>query len=532
MSLFSKINGALRFGVPEGEFELLETEKGEPGFFSGRDEDEGKDKRCAEGETFVFDSLGENEKYLRNRLRADINPDMIFRNFRIGGEVDALAVYLNGMADAERISDFVLRESKKPGCLDGAHGSIARFVMENVFAMSESVTEKSMGAVLANVLDGLAVVFLEGADEAIMMDTRSYEHRTVSQPDSEKVVRGPQEAFVESLRTNITLIRRIVRTDDLVVQIRAAGADNGIKLAVVYRDGVANEALVEEVRRRLAKIDTRVVTNNGAIDQLTETRRYSPFPQLLATERPDRVAYMLMQGHVAVLLEGSPYANVMPATLFTLMSTSEDTNLRVVPGSIVRAVRFIGAVLSIILPAYILALALFHQGMLSMEVLTTIAASRKMVSAPIGAEMIFLLLVFQLIREAGLRVPGNIGQALGIIGGLILGQAAVSANLASSVVLIVVAVTGLGNFCIPDYSTQVASSVFRVALVLAAWTAGLLGVATGLVILFAWTASLKSYGVPFLAPYAPRASAKRPMILRGKLAMQKTASDIINTEED
>lgn len=239
-----------------------------------------------------------------------------------------------------------------------------------------------------------------------------------------------------------------------------------------------------------------------------------------------------MQGHVVVLLDGSPFASVMPATLFTLMTSPEDVYMRRPQGSIIRIVRYIGAMISILLPAFFLALALYHQGLLSTEVLTTVIASRKMVFAPIGAEMIFLLVVFQLIREAGMRVPGNIGQAIGIIGGLILGQAAVAANLASSVVLIVVALTGLGNFCIPDYSTQLAAAFFRLTLTIAAWIGGLLGVICLMTVFLAWMASLKSYGVPFLAPFSPKAHSQKPMILRGRLTMHQQAEDIMNTQEE
>lgn len=241
---------------------------------------------------------------------------------------------------------------------------------------------------------------------------------------------------------------------------------------------------------------------------------------------------MLTEGHVAVIVEGNPTANVMPATLFTLMATGEDSTMRVVQGSVIRMVRYIGAAISILLPGYFLALALHHQSLLSSEVLTTVVASRKMVFAPIGMEMLFLLLVFQLVREAGMRVPGSIGQAIGIIGGLILGQAAVTANLASSVMLIIVALTGLGNFCIPDYSTQLSASVLRVILVIASWLAGLMGLFCGAFVIVAWMASLKSFGVPFLAPHSPKANSKRPMILRGPIDNMSRHKDILNTEED
>ena len=222
----------------------------------------------------------------------------------------------------------------------------------------------------------------------------------------------------------------------------------------------------------------------------------------------------------------------MPTTLFALMASSEDIYLRQLPGSVIRFVRYMGAIISILLPGFFLALVLYHQGMMSTETLSTVVASRKMVFAPIGMELLFLLAVFQLIREAGLRVPGSIGQAIGIIGGLILGQAAVTANLASSVMLIVVALSGLGNFCIPDYSTQISASYIRIALVVAAWLAGLLGVFCASVGLIATMCGLKSYGVPFLSPVAPKTSSRRPAVLRGKISMNSSTQDFVNTMEE
>ena len=236
-----------------------------------------------------------------------------------------------------------------------------------------------------------------------------------------------------------------------------------------------------------------------------------------------------MQGHVAVLCEGSPRASVMPATLFTIMSAGEDAYLRQPVGTVIRLVRYIGAFLSIIMPAYFLALALHHQGMLSGEVLATVIASRNMVFLPLGVEMLFLLVVFQLVREAGLAVPGAMGQSIGIIGGLLLGQAAVSANIVSKVVLIVVALAGLGNFTIPDYTTQLAASYYRIGLVVAAWLGGLLALFSAVLITVATLAGLKSYGVPFLSPVSPKTYAKGPVFVRGRVTMHTRPEDAMNT---
>ncbi len=520
----------LRFDRRSGEFELLETESGSPKPWGGTPREQPMPER--ERVERVSARVAENEERLRRVFRSDINPDVIFRPFMMGGTTPALVIYVSGMADARQVSDFILREGMRPGCMDGAEGDLAQYAIKNVFTTGETETSGSWDDAKKAIMEGRTAIFIDGADEAVLMETRGFAQRSVTEPQAEKVVRGPQEAFVEALRTNITLLRRILHTEDLVCEIRGAGGENGLKLAILYREGVTNITLVEEVKRRLARVDTRTVVGMGVLEQLTETHGLSPFPQVLQTERPDRVAYLLMQGHVAVLLDGSPFASIMPATLFTLMSSPEDIYMRRPQGTTIRVVRYTGAVLSILLPAFFLALALYHQGLLSTEVLTTVIASRKMVFAPIGAEMIFLLVVFQLIREAGMRVPGNIGQAIGIIGGLILGQAAVAANLASSVVLIIVALTGLGNFCIPDYSTQLAASFFRITLTVAAWAGGLLGVTCLLTVYMAWMASLKSYGIPFLSPYAPKAGSHKPMVLRGRISMRKRAEDIMNTREE
>ena len=211
-------------------------------------------------------------------------------------------------------------------------GSLAQFAIENVFTLGEAEVSSRWADVTSAVMEGRTVVFIEGAEEAVLMDTRGFEHRSITEPQTEKAVRGPQEAFIENLRTNITLLRRILHTEDLVCEMRDAGGDNGIRLALLYREGVTNITLVEEVKRRLARINTRTVIGMGVLEQLTEEHSLSPFPQVLQTERPDRAAAMLMQGHVIVLLDGSPFANVMPATLFTLMTSSEDVYYAQAPG--------------------------------------------------------------------------------------------------------------------------------------------------------------------------------------------------------
>lgn len=529
MAVWDSIKAAFSFENRPQEFELLETERGEPGFWGGwRD---AAPREFSTDERVAAD-IEQNAERLRREFRIDINPDIVLRKFSLGGRETAMAVFITGMVNGDAINDFILRAGMRKDVLDGVNAPYADYLCKHVFTFCEAAKQETWSKIRSAVLDGLTAVFINGEEGALVMDTRGYEHRTVDAPQNEKTVRGPQEAFCENLRTNITLIRRLVRTEDLICEIRPTGADNGTKLVVIYRDGVANAALVNEVKRRLASVKTRVLQNIGVLEQLTEAHPLSPLPQLLSTERPDRVAAYVMQGHVAVLLDGSQFANITPTTLHTLMTSPEDAYLRRPQGTVIRTVRYVGAAISVLLPAYFLSLALHHQGLLSVEVLSTLISSRKMVFAPLGTEMLFLLVVFQLIREAGLRVPGSIGQAIGIIGGLILGQAAVAANLASSVVLIVVALSGLGNFCVPDYSTQIAVSILRVIITISAWAGGLLGMTGALVIILAWLCSLKSYGVPFLAPFSPKTYSKYPLVRRGSITPHTEATDFTNTMQE
>lgn len=527
MGVWSRLN--INFDVEPGKFELLERESGQPRLLgvSGDIPNTSKPQKKP-----VDASLEINIDRIYNEFRKDINPDLIIRRFMLGGLVPAAAAFINGMADGNNINDFILRSGMRKGSLEGAQGSLAKFAIENIFAVNEANPETDWNKVMEAITEGQTAVFIDTDTSAIIVDTRGFEKRSVSVSENEKTVLGPKEAFSESIRTNITLLRRIVRRTDFICEFRGSGSESGTRIGILYCEGIVNETLLNEIKRKLSSVDTRAILDVGVLDQLASRKNLSPFPQTLITERPDRAASHIMQGHVAVLLDGSPAAVIMPVTLFSLMTSSEDAYLKPLLGSILRVVRYFGAITSLLLPGVFIAMALYHQDMLSTEVLTTLMSSRKFVNVSLEAEMIFLLLVFHLIREAGIRVPGSIGQAIGIIGGLILGQAAVAANLASSVILILVALTGLGNFCIPDYSLSLCATYTRLAIVFAGWLGGLLGVSVTALLIIAYMASIKSYGVPFLSPYAPKTHSRRPIILRGMIKMSQRAEDYANTKGD
>lgn len=526
MGFINKAASILRFDTGDRRFELLEREEGSPNLFMGWN-DVAPNTQIPQ-KTF-HTSVDKNEKLIRKLFSSDVNTDLIIRRFETSNCTRMMLVYMNGMARDETIARFVLSPLMN---LHEKYPNDPKFILESVIEIPESSTEKEPQKILKAILNGKTALFIDGSKECVVLETRGYEKRAVAQTENEKIVRGPKEGFNENLRTNITLIRRIVRTRDLIAEYIEDPGENGTDIALVYRGGFTNKALVNEVRKRLKRINTKALSSTGIVEQLIEDDPYSPLPQALSTERPDRVASFLMQGAAAVLAEGSPYALVMPVTLSALLSSPEDAYMRRPLGTVIRIVRYIGAFTSIIFPGYFVALAMYHQGLLSTEVLSTVIKSREMVFEPLPFEMILLLFIFQLIREAGMRVPSSVGQAIGVIGGLILGQAAVAANLASTVILIIVAISGLGNLCIPDYSTQVAASYFRFAFVIAAWMGGLLGLCSAFIVFVAYLVNLKSFGVPFISPFAPKTGSKRPFVLRGRFGMHLRADDYMNSEDD
>ena len=520
---------ALRFERPATEFELLETENGSP---SGKYAESKGSKSKKTTKTHVYSRLADNVTYINDKFCADINKDLIVRRFKMLGGREGMIVFLSGMARADTINDFVLRPVFRCGRDLPEGGEAAKFLIEKVIDVSEIEAEEGLEKIAYYISEGKTALFLDGMDSAVIADTRGYEKRGVSESENERTVFGPKEAFNENLRTNITLLRRIIKASDFICEFRETKTKNKARAAIAYCAEVANVTVVNEVKRRIAAIETNYALDLGTLEQLMEPNRLMLLPRTLMTERPDKAASHILSGHIAVLLDGSPFAMVLPVTLFSLMSSGEDTYMTAPLGTVLRLVRYIGMLISILLPGYFLAAALYHQGVLSSEVLMTIISSRRLVYVSLGSEMIFLLFIFHLIREAGMRVPGSIGQAIGIIGGLILGQAAVTANIVSSVVLILVALTGLGNFCIPNYRLSLTASYIRIGAVIAGWMAGFLGIAAFIVVLVAYIASQKSCGVPYLTPFAPKTHSKRPFVIRGFIKMSNRHEDYTNTMED
>lgn len=457
---------------------------------------------------------------LKTILNYPTNEDAQFREYRAAG-LRICAVYIEGMADENKLAEFVLHAIKDRRGAQPEDGSPAEWLNQNLIEIAQTrrVTENSEA--VPAILSGMTCLLIDSSEEALLLETRNYPHRSVEQPTTESVIGGPHEGFNEHFRTNISLIRRYVQSTELITQKMRVGTRIPTQIAVLYLNGVASEKCVQEVRRRLMCIQAAKVDGIGELQQYLEDRPYALLPQMLETERPDRAASCLEDGQIVLLCENSPYALIAPVTIFHLIHASDDSFMRWQYGSALRVIRMIGIFVSLLLPALYIAVTHYHTHLIPMSLLTSIAESRANVPFSILAEVLFMEFSFYLLNEAGMRTPKQIGSAFGIIGALVLGQAAVSASIISPILIIIIALTGLGSYAIPNFGFGVGLMLYRILLVLLSALLGIYGVIMGMFLLLAHLCSMKSFGVDYLAPVAPHHPHNPDILLRLPVWMQR-----------
>lgn len=468
----------------------------------------------------LSDSLGENLAALKTILNVPLNEDVVLRPYRCGGH-SACAIYMEGMASDKLISEFILHACKSEQASPNESYMDVQQLMDNYVEIAQCTRESEIKAIVEAVLGGMTAVLIEGADEALILETRGFPKRSVEKPSNEAVVIGSQEGFVESLRTNITLLRRYVQSSELITERMTVGTGIPTSVALLYLKGVAEESTLEEARRRLKSISAPNVQGIGSIQQLIEDLPNSIFPQMLQTERPDRAASCLTEGQFVILAENSPYALCAPVTVFHLLHASDDTFMRWPYATFLRLIRILGVLLALFLPGLYIALTLHHTHLVPVTLLLSIAETRADVPLSIMAEVLLMEFSFYLINEAGTRIPSQIGSTISIVGALILGQAAVSASLISPILIIIVALTGLGTYAIPNYSFGLSIVIYRVLIELAGGFLGLYGIVIAAVCVAAHLCSIRSFGVPYLAPISPQRPHNPDILLRLNLRRQR-----------
>lgn len=477
-------------------------------------------------------SIEENMQFIKQQFNSPENIDIVIREILITKEQKSFLAYLDGMVDRNTLNNFIIRPLLNNPKMEGLRDKCSfDEIAYNVIEVNQVKKITQSDIVISEILSGNTAIYIDCCNYCIVCETKGYEKRPVDKPQVEGVVKGSQEAFNENLRTNITLIRKILKTRDLTSEIVHVGDRSNSQCAIIYIKSIANPALVDEARRRLRGIRTDFIAGDGYLEQYIEENTWSIFPTILSTERPDRTASHLMEGKIAIMAEGTPFALIVPITLFTLIHSPEDTSLRWQYGFAIRIIRMFAIFVASMLPGLYVALTYYHREMIPTDLLIAIAKARENVPFPTIFEAALMEASFELIREAGIRIPGIIGNTIGIIGALILGQAAVQANLVSPVLIIIVAFTGLGNFAIPDFNLAFGIRIMRIAYIIAGAILGFFGISLVMLISAALLASMKSFGVPFLSSIAPRERKSRDLFARHPLWKQEFRPDNTNPKD-
>lgn len=441
------------------------------------------------------------------RLASGNSLDVGTRRFLVGtGRVEAAAVYLDGLVDSRAVEELI--ENLTIGAFS-VRAKLNRGPAAYRAAKEKLIPQKAVceAGDLAGLWDGIVcgntAILIDGVDMALIVETRGWAARSVEEPVAEATLRGPREGFVEDLRTNVSLIRRRIKSAHLKVVSITIGALTKTEVAYSYIEGLVREGLVEEVRSRLEKIDIDAILESGYIEEYIEDTPWTLFPLTERTEKPDRVAAALLEGRVAILTDGTPFVLIVPTELNALLQAPDDYFERFPIGSFVRALRVIAFAVSLLLPGIYVAVMNFHHELIPTVLFMRISAAREGVPFPTPVEVLLMETLFELLREAGVRLPRAIGPAISIVGALILGDASIRAGIVSPPVVIVVGLTAIASFSAPVYSLAIPARLLRFLFIGLGAFLGLFGVQFGLLVLLVHLCSLRSFGQPYLAPFAP-----------------------------
>ncbi len=437
--------------------------------------------------------------------------DLSMRTFFTGAHSKRAAViYLEGMVDTSTLQSHVLAPiiqftslADGLGSWDADMGKLAEHLMGTAISAAKVGESHHIDELVNLILTGHVVILIDGQKAALAVNCPGVAERAVGETLTERTVRGPKEAFNENIQTNIALVRRRARSTGLKVEILTVGRRSRTRVAMLYYVDIVQEELVNEVRRRLRTISTDVIDSTGQIEQFIEDNTWSTFPQLLNTERPDKVLAAVAAGRVAILVDGAPFALVAPSVFADFFVSPDDYYERWIVGSVIRITRFTNAILTSLLPAAYIAIVAYNPGLLPTQLALTITGARVEAPFPAFFEALLMEIVLEVLQEAGVRLPQAVGQTVTFIGGLVIGQAAIQAGLVSPIMVIVVSLTAVTSFTIPIYSMNLALRLLRVPLMIAANFLGLYGLAIAILFLLIHLCSLKSFGKAYLAPLTP-----------------------------
>ncbi|MBO8159131.1 spore germination protein [Thermosyntropha sp.] len=450
------------------------------------------------------------------------NDDMVGRPFCLGGEheIKGYVIHLEGMIDNISLQQDVLRSLMFYACGEELNKRGTDYLIDHIYknCLNVSQIEKvyNLDNLLQAVFDGFVILIFDGISEALKIDIRKTDRRGIEEPDLERALRGAKEGFVENVIVNTALVRRRLRDTNLVIEKLIIGRRTRTDVVLMYIEDIADPEIVINVRDKLNRIDMDGILGTEYIEQLIEDHHYTPFPQFKTTERPDKVMMELLEGRIVIMADGSPDALIIPSVFNSFLQASEDYIERPVISFYNRLFRYLAFILAVSLPALYIALLSFNPELIPVQLLITLAQGRDKVPFPVVLEVMIQEVIIQLVIETGLRLPVPMGQTIGVVAGIVLGQAAITAGLASPAIIIIIAVTTISTFALPNSTLVMASRIVRIFMILMAAAFGIFGFSVGWFLLLTHLISLESMGVPYFSPYAPmRYPDLKDSILRG-----------------
>lgn len=437
------------------------------------------------------------------RIREELgnSTDIVIHEFLLGRHKGSL-VYIDGLADSKLINDFILESIFEKNVNDDVQDPY-HYLQEKVVSLGNVSSIKNWDELFAALLNGNTAIFVNGYNKALSGGSKGGEKRAITEPSSQIALRGPKDSFTESIRTNTSLLRRRIKSPNLWLETMQIGTVTQTDVGMMYIKGIANDKIVKEVRTRLNRINIDSVLESGYIEQLIEDTTWTTFPTIFNSERPDVISSQLLEGKIAILIDGTPFVLSAPAVFIQFFQAMDDYYSRFDISTSIRFLRILAFFTALLGPALYIAATTFHQEMIPTTLVLSIAAQRESVPFPALIEALIMEITFEILREAGLRLPRAVGQAVSIVGALVIGQSAVQAGVVSPVMVIVVSITALANFSTPAFEMAISARLLRFALMGLATILGLYGIMLGLVFITVHLCSLRSFGVPYMAPIAP-----------------------------
>ncbi|KIL48221.1 spore germination protein [Jeotgalibacillus soli] len=449
-------------------------------------------------------SLAANLEVIKQKTGS--SPDVIIRRLMVGGgpPVEIAIGYVEGLVEEQSVNDFLIKSILNNDDIEVKNGEeILNKIEKDIIALGSIERVNDWEKLFQSMLSGKTIILIDGSSEAISANTRGGEKRSILEPSTQNTIRGSRESFTEAIGTNIALVRRIINNPNLWIEPRKLGTITQTDVSVMYINGIVKDEIVEEVRKRLDNIKLDSILESGYIEQMIQDQTMTTFPTIFHTERPDMVAGNLLEGRVAIFINGTPFVLLAPAVFIQFFQTPEDYYIRSDIATATRFLRVITFFISLMGPAIYVAATTFHQEMIPTQFLLIIAAQRDVVPFPAFVEALIMEVTFEILREAGIRMPKIIGPTISIVGALVIGQASVQAGIVSPAMVIVVSITAIASFATPSFPMAISIRLIRFLFMLCAATFGFYGIVLAFITLLAHLCGLRSFGVPYMSPLTP-----------------------------